>query len=49
MLRAMLVLLLLLLAAMGVRIGAFVKLYGRDNVVCLIRRALAGDDLGKAA
>jgi lysyl-tRNA synthetase, class I len=47
MLRAMLV--LLLLAAMGARIGAFVKRYDRDNVVCLIRRALAGDDLGKAA
>ena len=29
--------------------GAFIKLYGRDNVVQLIDRALAGEDLGKAA
>jgi lysyl-tRNA synthetase, class I len=29
--------------------GAFIKLYGRDNVVTLIDRALAGEDLGKAA
>ena len=33
----------------GPRMGAFVKLYGRDNVVALIERALAGEDLGKAA
>ncbi len=33
----------------GPRMGAFVKLYGRDNVVSLIERALAGEDLGKAA
>ena len=25
--------------------GAFIKLYGRDNVVQLIERALAGEDL----
>ena len=31
------------------RMGAFIKLYGRDNVVRLIERALAGEDLGKAA
>jgi lysyl-tRNA synthetase class 1 len=29
--------------------GAFIKLYGRDNVVRLIERALAGEDLSKAA
>src|SRR5436190_7506697 len=33
----------------GPRMGAFIKLYGRDNVVKLIERALAGEDLGKAA
>ena len=33
----------------GPRMGAFIKLYGRDNVVSLIERALAGEDLGKAA
>ena len=33
----------------GPRMGAFIKLYGRDNVVALIERALAGEDLGKAA
>ena len=33
----------------GPRMGAFIKLYGRDNVVRLIDRALAGEDLGKAA
>ena len=33
----------------GPRMGAFVKLYGRDNVVRLIERALAGEDLSKAA
>ncbi|NQW51266.1 MAG: lysine--tRNA ligase [Rhodospirillales bacterium] len=33
----------------GPRMGAFIKLYGRDNVVNLIERALAGEDLGKAA
>ncbi|MCA0303377.1 MAG: lysine--tRNA ligase [Proteobacteria bacterium] len=33
----------------GPRMGAFIKLYGRDNVVTLIERALAGEDLGKAA
>ena len=33
----------------GPRMGAFIKLYGRDNVVKLIDRALAGEDLGKAA
>src|SRR5712672_3542864 len=33
----------------GPRMGAFIKLYGRDNVVQLIERALAGEDLGKAA
>ena len=33
----------------GPRMGAFIKLYGRDNVVRLIERALAGEDLGKAA
>ena len=27
--------------------GAFIKLYGRDNVVRLIERALAGEDLGQ--
>ncbi len=29
----------------GPRMGAFIKLYGRDNVVKLIERALAGEDL----
>ena len=29
--------------------GAFIKLFGRDNVVRLIDRALAGEDLSKAA
>jgi lysyl-tRNA synthetase class 1 len=33
----------------GPRMGAFIKLYGRDNVVSLIERALAGEDLGKVA
>jgi lysyl-tRNA synthetase class 1 len=33
----------------GPRMGAFIKLYGRDNVVRLIDRALAGEDLGQAA
>jgi lysyl-tRNA synthetase class 1 len=33
----------------GPRMGAFIKLFGRDNVVRLIDRALAGEDLGKAA
>ena len=33
----------------GPRMGAFIKLFGRDNVVLLIERALAGEDLGKAA
>ena len=33
----------------GPRMGAFIKLYGRDNVVRLIERALAGEDLGQAA
>jgi lysyl-tRNA synthetase class 1 len=33
----------------GPRMGAFIKLFGRDNVVKLIDRALAGEDLGKAA
>jgi len=40
---------LLLGAEQGPRMGAFIKLYGRDNVVRLIERALAGEDLGKAA
>jgi lysyl-tRNA synthetase class 1 len=39
----------LLLSAMCARMGAFIKLYGRDNVVHLIVRALAGYELGKAA
>ena len=39
----------LLGAEQGPRMGAFIKLYGRDNVVRLIERALAGEDLGKAA
>jgi lysyl-tRNA synthetase class 1 len=33
----------------GPRMGAFIKLYGRDNVVRLIERALAGEDLSRAA
>ena len=33
----------------GPRMGAFIKLYGRDNVVRLIDRALAGEDLSRAA
>jgi lysyl-tRNA synthetase class 1 len=33
----------------GPRMGAFIKLFGRDNVVRLIDRALAGEDLGRAA
>ena len=33
----------------GPRMGAFIKLYGRDNVVKLIERALAGEDLSRAA
>jgi lysyl-tRNA synthetase, class I len=40
---------MLLLAAMRTRMGALIKHYGRDNVFHLIERALAGDDLGKAA
>ncbi len=39
----------LLGAEQGPRMGAFIKLYGRDNVVRLIERALAGEDLGQAA
>jgi lysyl-tRNA synthetase class 1 len=39
----------LLGSSQGPRMGAFIKLYGRDNVVRLIERALAGEDLGKAA
>ena len=39
----------LLGSSQGPRMGAFIKLYGRDNVVKLIDRALAGEDLGKAA
>jgi hypothetical protein len=41
--------LLLLLATMRARIGAFVKHCGRDDVVHLIARTLASDELGKAA
>ena len=33
----------------GPRMGAFIKLYGRDNVVRLIERVLGGDDPGEAA
>ena len=33
----------------GPRMGAFIKLYGRENVVTLIERALAGEDLSRAA
>ncbi len=29
--------------------GAFIKLYGSDNVAALIDRALAGEDLSRAA
>ncbi len=29
----------------GPRFGSFVALYGRDDTVALIRRALAGEDL----
>jgi len=39
----------LLGSSQGPRMGAFIKLYGRDNVVRLIERALAGEDLGRAA
>ena len=39
----------LLGSSQGPRMGAFIKLYGRDNVVKLIDRALAGEDLSKAA
>ncbi len=39
----------LLGTSQGPRMGAFVKLYGRDNVVKLIERALAGEDLSRAA
>jgi lysyl-tRNA synthetase class 1 len=39
----------LLGSAQGPRMGAFIKLYGRDNVVRLIDRALAGEDLSQAA
>ena len=39
----------LLGTSQGPRMGAFVKLYGRDNVVKLIERALAGEDLSQAA
>src|SRR5579883_448847 len=39
----------LLGSSQGPRMGAFIKLYGRDNVVRLIERALAGEDLSKAA
>lgn len=40
---------LLLLAGMCAHMGASIEHYGRDNVFHLIERALAGDDLGKAA
>ena len=33
----------------GPRMGAFIKLYGRDNVVRLIEHVLGGGDLGAAA
>jgi lysyl-tRNA synthetase class 1 len=39
----------LLGTSQGPRMGAFVKLYGVDNVVKLIERALAGEDLSQAA
>jgi lysyl-tRNA synthetase class 1 len=39
----------LLGAEQGPRMGAFIKLYGRDNDVRLIERALAGEDHGQAA
>ena len=39
----------LLGSTQGPRMGAFIKLYGRDNVVRLIDRALAGEDLSRAA
>ena len=39
----------LLGSTQGPRMGAFIKLYGRDNVVRLIDRALAGEDLSQAA
>ena len=39
----------LLGSSQGPRMGAFIKLYGRDNVVRLINRALAGEDLSQAA
>jgi lysyl-tRNA synthetase class 1 len=39
----------LLGTSQGPRMGAFVKLFGRDNAVALIDRVLAGEDLGKAA
>jgi lysyl-tRNA synthetase class 1 len=39
----------LLGSSQGPRMGAFIKLYGRDNVVRLIERALAGEDLSQAA
>jgi hypothetical protein len=47
MLRAMLV--MLLLAPVRARMGAVIKHHGHDNVFQLIERALADDDLGKAA
>ncbi len=33
----------------GPRMGSFIALYGRDETVALIRRALAGEDLAQAA
>jgi lysyl-tRNA synthetase class 1 len=33
----------------GPRMGAFIKLYGIENVATLIERALAGEDLSRAA
>ena len=32
----------------GPRMGSFVALYGRDNFLALLRRALAGEDLSSA-
>ena len=34
--------------AQGPRFGSFIALYGKDETVALIRKALAGEDLSKA-
>jgi lysyl-tRNA synthetase class 1 len=40
---------ILLGQAQGPRMGSFIALYGIDNMITLIDRALAGEDLAKLA